>query len=60
MPKFDKPIVLPSDIQTITAAYPFGKMLESENLGGIGSMGFDVVGSRYRGGIIDEKPRRLC
>jgi homoserine kinase type II len=41
--QFDKPVVLPSDISAIMSAYPFGKVLACQELGGLPNTTFKVV-----------------
>jgi Ser/Thr protein kinase RdoA (MazF antagonist) len=41
--QFDKPIVLPADIATIMAAYPFGQVLACQELGGLPNTTYKVV-----------------
>lgn len=42
--EFDKPVVLPADVGTIMSSYPFGRVLECKNLGGIPNTTYKVVG----------------
>ena len=43
---FDKPTVLPRHIPEIISPYPFGKVLECENLGGIPNTTYKVIAER--------------
>jgi len=41
--EFDKPVVLPEDVSVIMSSYPFGEVLDCQNLGGIPNTTYKVV-----------------
>jgi len=40
---FDRPVVLPEDMPEIMAAYPFGEVVECENLGGVPNVTYEIT-----------------